>query len=299
MDLDNLDSALSVVQSEMDSLSSFITPSDKFDLTAQNFLGKLANIKAIVPEEMQNSLQQILKTEEEIKEIEKRMPTEAHPLLLQDRENANKIVNALTSKIESVIEKYKKEQREKPICPYKGTLQEYLGKNYKVPTIHELPLPDLRTFSLDQAKVATIKIFQKIEEKGLVALKLLAAEAASKDGIQTQALGHAFSTIVETPSGTEITIDKEKTAKFLLFIETIRNTPQDYILENPKMFALKVFQGWCDVHKDISNEVLALSSVESKYLEYTQQNPAPLLLENKFLFEEAFQTSIKREQIKV
>lgn len=300
MDLENLENALSVRQTNVVNLSSFVEPNNKFDLSIGDYLGKRETFshKPLLPDEVQQKVKELAKTEEEIRQIENLIPTEAHPLLLEQRKQANQLVEKLTNKIDHLLDAYKTEMRSKPACPYKQTLQEYLGKSYKVRTIHELPMPNFQTFSIQETAVRSVNIFQKIEEKGFLALKMLSDESLSEGGIKTQELGHAFCTVAMTSSGSEFSIDKEKTSKYLSFVETIRNTPHDYILENPRMFAYKVLHSWCDLFKDIETEVELMSAAQPIHLREQQENPAKLLVEYADTFNSLFEHQlIEKEQI--
>lgn len=154
--------------------------------------------------------------------------------LIEDRNLAFSLINEL---ILSAIE-FRKIilQDDGIVCPYQRTLTEYLGPNYKIPSINDLTLPP--TFSYP-ATMQTISEFQnKTHEKMSDHLNIMVKEAADTSfvGITSENLGNAFAVL----SGSKYVIDKEKLAKHLEFDEILRNLPQDVIEDQPYLTAFKL-----------------------------------------------------------
>lgn len=175
-------------------------------------------------------------------EVEDLPQIATHPFLIQDRDLAFSLINEL---ILSAIEFNKQilEPLQGPICPYQRTLWEYLGPNYRYPTIKELTIPI--TFSYP-AVYKNISVFQnKVEEQTFEHLDIMVKEAAETSfvGITSQNLGNAFSVL----SGHQYIIDRAKLSKHLEFGEIVRNLPQDYIDDYPYLTAYKLLAKYSDI----------------------------------------------------
>lgn len=169
-----------------------------------------------------------------------------HPLFLEERNAALTLLNHLLSTADGMLEELEGSM-DGPICPYEGTLVEYLGPNYIIPTIHELTLP--KDFSITKSISAIEEFSQKVDKKMIDQLDLMAIEAADTNfpGITSQNLGNAFSVLSCTAQGEEYVIDRQKLAQHLEFAEIIRNLPAETIEENPYLVAFKIVNRYAEI----------------------------------------------------
>lgn len=160
-----------------------------------------------------------------------------------------------------------------PIHPYQKLIHEYLGPDFKSPSIYELPVPlsFCPTVALQKLNNITDKTF----ENTMSHFQHLTAGIGKIENEQEmelmQGLGHAFATLSSTDQGAMFIIDREKTAKYLEFAETVRTMPVREIVENPVQTAQRL------IHRLI--EILGPEEVldDSSLLE----NSSTTLLENK------------------
>lgn len=167
---------------------------------------------------------------------------EAHPWVLEDRELAFSIINELMlSAAEFSKELFA--PLTGPVCPYQRTLEEYLGPNYKYPTIGELTLP--KNFSFPQTNLQITAEQQAILKNSTEQLDLIAKEAADTGfpGVTSANLGNAFAVL----SGNSYIIDKHKLSKHLEFGEMTRNIPHDYIDNHPYLTSFKLLCKYSEI----------------------------------------------------
>ena len=167
---------------------------------------------------------------------------EGHPWVTEDRELAFSIINELMlSAAEFSKELFA--PLTGPVCPYQRTLEEYLGPNYKYPTIGDLTLP--KNFSFPQTNLQITAEQQAILKNSTEQLDLIAKEAADTGfpGITSANLGNAFAVL----SGNSYIIDKHKLCKHLEFGEMTRNIPHDYIEEHPYLTSFKLLCKYSEI----------------------------------------------------
>lgn len=129
-----------------------------------------------------------------------------------------------------------------PIHPYQKLIYEYLGPNFKSPSVFELELP--QTFcpvqSLERLNGITDNIFQNT----VTHFQHLTAGIGKLENEEEmellQGLGHAFATLSATDKGSAFVVDRKKTAEYLEFAETVRNIPIKEIVNNPVQTAQRI-----------------------------------------------------------
>ena len=137
-----------------------------------------------------------------------------------------------------------------PVCPYQKTLNEYLGLDFKCPSIHSLTiLPD---YSVEKAVGLLTNIGDKHTDQMLTHLAVMTAEAADTGfpGITSQHLGNAFAVLSTTTNGQEYVINKPKLAKHLEFAEIVKSIPVEYIKQNPVIVAQKLVSRYIEINQD-------------------------------------------------
>lgn len=166
----------------------------------------------------------------------------AHPLLLEDRYKALTLLNELILSAEAFNEIITADLKG-PVCPYQKTLDQYLGVDFKCPSITDIILPP--TFSLPAIKNQITQFQIKTETKMLDHLEIMTKEAADTTfpGITSENLGNAFAIL----SGNKYVIDKAKLSQHLEFGEIIRNLPQKYIEEQPYLTAFRVLARYSEI----------------------------------------------------
>lgn len=171
----------------------------------------------------------------------------AHPLILEDRNKALMMLAELLSAAQFINEQIDASLNAGPICPYEQTLLEYLGPNFKPPSIYDIVVP------LCYSATESIKIIdnfsQKVDTQMDTHLQIMANEATDTNfpGITSQNIGNAFSVLSTTANGPEYVIDKSKLAQHLEFAELIRNIPDSYIDNNPIRAALQIVTRYTEI----------------------------------------------------
>lgn len=184
-----------------------------------------------------------------VKRFNDHLPQETNPLIQQDRDKAIEKVNNLLSKINKLKDEYKIPHEQQHVCPYERTKIEYLGPNYIVPSIHDLPEPV--DFSNEVALNSNLLINKQYHENMMAQMQMMSAEAASPDFSENlpEVYGHAFTMLSSTANGEQLVIDRHKTALHLEFAEIVRNIPVSYILENPLLVAQKLINRYIEINK--------------------------------------------------
>jgi hypothetical protein len=173
-----------------------------------------------------------------------------NPLIAADKNKALETIQSLLSTVQVLKEKIQDSMLSGPVCPYQQTLLEYLGPDYKCPTIYDIPYP--KTYST-QAAISAIEIIgNKYDNILLSHTQTMSAEAADTNfvGITSQNIGHAFAVLSATANGSEYVIDRIKTSNHLEFAEIIRNLSTDYIIQNPLIVAHKLISRYVEINKD-------------------------------------------------
>lgn len=193
----------------------------------------------------------------EIKGFNDGLPEITNPLIEQDRNKAIEKINGLLAKINKLKDDFQISQDSKPICPYEQTKLEYLGPNFIVPSISDLPEPV--NFSVDTAVSSGLLINKQMHENMLTQLNLMSAEAMSENfsGNLSEVLGHAFTMLSSTSTGEQVrVVDRHKTALHLEFAEIVRNIPINQIIENPVIIAQKLINRYIEINKDYLRQQL-------------------------------------------
>lgn len=186
-----------------------------------------------------------------IKGFNDELPEITNPLVEQDRNKAIEKINNLLVKINKLKDEFQFSQDSKPLCPYEQTKLEYLGPNFIVPSIDNLPEPV--NFSVDAAVNSNLLINKQVHENMIMQLHLMSAEATAPNftGNLSEVLGHAFTMLSSTANGEEVrVIDRHKTALHLEFAELVRNIPINQIIENPVIIAQKLINRYIEINKD-------------------------------------------------
>lgn len=173
-----------------------------------------------------------------------------NPLIAADKNKALETIQTLLSTVQVLKEKIQDSMLSGPVCPYQQTLLEYLGPDYKCPTIYDIPYP--KTYST-QAAISAIEIIgNKYDNILLSHTQTMSAEAADTNfvGITSQNIGHAFAVLSATANGNEYIIDRVKTSNHLEFAEMVRNLSTDYIIQNPLIVAHKLISRYIEINKD-------------------------------------------------
>lgn len=186
-----------------------------------------------------------------VKGFNDHLPPETNPLIQQDRSKAIEKINNLLTKVNKLKTEYKILDEAQPICPYEQTKIEYLGANYIVPSIHDLPQPV--DFSTEIAVNSNLLINKQLHENMITQMQMMSAETANPafSGSPSAVLGHAFTMLSATATGEQLVIDRHKTALHLEFAELVRNIPISYILENPLLVAQKIISRYTEINKDL------------------------------------------------
>jgi hypothetical protein len=171
-------------------------------------------------------------------------------LIIEDQEKAKLTIQTLLSSVNQTRSTLNSSLTSGPAHPYYKMLEEYLGKNYICPTIHDLALPT--NFCPIQTTADLAKVSQKYTNLIFTQFHQITAEAFDTNfpGITSQHLGHAFATLSATTNGQEMVIDRSKVAKQLTFAEVVRGLPVDYIIQNPIEVAQKLLSQFVSIHKD-------------------------------------------------
>ena len=175
---------------------------------------------------------------------------DSNPLILADREKALGIMASLLSSIQQFKQNIQDNILSGPVCPYQKTLNEYLGLDFKCPSIHSLTiLPD---YSVEKAVGLLTNIGDKHTDQMLTHLAVMTAEAADTGfpGITSQHLGNAFAVLSTTTNGQEYVINKPKLAKHLEFAEIVKSIPVEYIKQNPVIVAQKLVSRYIEINQD-------------------------------------------------
>ena len=173
-----------------------------------------------------------------------------HPLITEDRTNALALLANVLLSADQIIEQLQK-SLEGPVCPYQASLVEYLGTNYKIPSVYELAIP--LDFSLVKA-ISTAEVFtNQMIKNSVEQLDVMCNEATDTSfyGITSQNLGNAFSVLSTTSTGQEYVLRKDKIAQHLEFAEIVRNLPDDYIEDNPYEVAIRLSARYTEIIKDL------------------------------------------------
>lgn len=129
-----------------------------------------------------------------------------------------------------------------PIHPYQKLIYDYLGPDFKTPSIFDLELP--HTFCPITSLQRLNNINDKIFENTVTHFQHLTAGIGKIENEDErklmESLGHAFATLSATSEGQMFVIDRNKTAKYLEFAETFRNIPVKEIVNNPVQTAQRV-----------------------------------------------------------
>lgn len=185
------------------------------------------------------------------------LPVVTNPLIQQDRDKAIEKVNNLLAKVNKLKDEYQIRNDSQPLCPYEQTKLEYLGPNFIVPSIHDLPEPT--NFSAETSVNAGLLINKQYHHNMVTQLQMMSAEASDLNftGNLTETLGHAFTMLSTAPNGEQVrVIDRKKTALHLEFAELVRNIPISYIVENPLLVAQKLVTRYIQINKDSLQEQL-------------------------------------------
>jgi hypothetical protein len=195
----------------------------------------------------------------EYKGLNHELPAVNEGLFEDDRKEGLAKINNILEKVNKIKDQYDLERDSVPVCPYEQTLIEYLGPNYIIPSIRDLPVPV--NFSAQVALDSAISIDKHYHNVMMNQLHMMSAEAMKPESESLPAvLGHAFTMLSSLPNGEEVlVIDKEKTAKHLNFAELVRNLSIEDILDNPYVVAQKLLAQFVEINQDaVKEQALAL-----------------------------------------
>jgi hypothetical protein len=171
-----------------------------------------------------------------------------HPWIVADRENALMTIQSLLSAAQQFKNQLVQQWESIPACPYQQTLHEYLGPDFKCPSVDDLCCSD--NFSIEQASIQLQAIGNKYEDILTTHLNVMSAEACDTGfpGITSQNLGNAFAVLSTTADGQQYVIDRDRASKHLEFAEIVRNIPVDRIIADPIAIAYKLVSRYVEVH---------------------------------------------------
>lgn len=202
--------------------------------------------------------------EKEIQDLDRQLANTPNEALTAAANEAKKLIENLQEKTKEINTQLTIEDMKSHLS-HQRFLEEYLGKNYVIPTIQELAFPDLKTFNINKVPERVLAVTKKMSEKeaaaGYTLYEKITSSLVFPDiptnqeelNIAQLELSHAFTTLSATPDGPKVVIDKEKIKKHIELIEVIRTTPTDYILQNPLIFTYKVCNRWLEIFEDTSS----------------------------------------------
>jgi hypothetical protein len=170
-----------------------------------------------------------------------------HPYIIEDAELALQTLNQILCSTDVAIKELE-ESLEGPICPYQRTLEEYLGKEFKIPSVYDIEVP--KNFSLAYAVETIQKYNNEVDKKMMEQFDVMLQEASDTTyvGITSQNLGNAFSELKTNNNGQkEWVLNKQKLAKHLEFGEIVRNLPEEYIEQDPYNVALRLLARYVEI----------------------------------------------------
>jgi len=138
-----------------------------------------------------------------------------------------------------------------PIHPYQKMVYQYLGPNFKTPSVYDLELPQ------NFCPVTTLQSLNDITnsffENTMTQFEHLTAGIGKIENEDEQALmeglGHGFSVLSATSEGMMFIIDKEKAAQYIEFAEIFRSIPVRDIVDNPVDIAKRVLNRVVQIFK--------------------------------------------------
>lgn len=129
-----------------------------------------------------------------------------------------------------------------PIHPYQKLVHQYLGPDFKTPSVYDLPLPVnfCPVTSLQKLNDITDSIFKNTVTQFQHLTAGIGKIENDEERTMLEGLGHGFAVLSATSEGPKFVIDKEKTAKYIEFAETFRSIPIKEIVNNPVEIAQRV-----------------------------------------------------------
>jgi hypothetical protein len=155
-----------------------------------------------------------------------------HLSLAQDQYYGLTVLNGLLSSAQRAINMLNEPLLEQPICPYKQTINKYLGNNYQHKKITDIIVP--KNFDTNTVVKQCDEFIEKISDNAMKQYEILATQQTSNH--EEGALGNSFAVL----SGDKFVIDTIALSKYLEFAEFVRNISITEYITNPLETAKKL-----------------------------------------------------------
>ena len=172
-------------------------------------------------------------------------------LLRKNKEQAQLTIGQLISSANSMTATLVTALTSAPLHPYEKLLYDYLGPNFICPSITDLTIPE--NFCPKQCLVELENVAQQVGALQTNHFARLSAEAMDTSfyGITSENLNNAFAVLSSTAKGEQYVIDADKLKQHLIFVETVKSIPVDYVLKNPLEVAKKMLAEFTKIHNPI------------------------------------------------
>ena len=171
-------------------------------------------------------------------------------MLMKDRAKAEKMIENLLTAADEIKKSQLSHRAATHAHPYYALLHQYLGTDYKIPKIQDLPFPenyDPRKYLKEIEKIST-----KLADEFQTQILKMSAEALdmSYPGITGENLGNAFGVLSADANGAQTySLDTERLKNHLLLAEIFRSTPSEYFINNPMESAKKLIKFYVDINQ--------------------------------------------------
>lgn len=171
-------------------------------------------------------------------------------MLMKDRAKAEKMIENLLTAADEIKKSNLAHRAVTHAHPYYALLHQYLGSDYRIPKIQDLPFPenyDPRKYLKEIEKIST-----KLANEFQTQILKMSAEALdmSYPGITGENLGNAFGVLSSAPDGSQTyALDTTRLKNHLVLAEIFRNTPSEYFVNNPMECAKKLIKFYVDINQ--------------------------------------------------
>jgi hypothetical protein len=171
-------------------------------------------------------------------------------MLMKDRAKAEKMIENLLTAADEIKKSHMAHRAITHAHPYYALLHQYLGTDYTIPKIQDLPFPenyDPRKYLKEVEKVST-----KLADEFQTQILKMSAEALdmSYPGITGENLGNAFGVLSAAANGSQTySLDTERLKNHLILAEIFRSTPSEYFINNPMESAKKLIKFYVDINQ--------------------------------------------------
>lgn len=155
--------------------------------------------------------------------------------------NVFKALEKLSTKLPG-LSAFKESLSAVPAHPYMRLKEELLGKDHKPTTIKDIKAPE--DFNLQNCIDTICEMQNKIHQTA--SERLSTVTTGTGNGMTAQNLKN-FDTCFSSLSGNEYIMDKDRAAKFIDFLETVRTMSEDDIRVSPITTAQKLLTQYINV----------------------------------------------------